>query len=62
MAALSDARKVALAQSLYGDKDHSVADICKTLRVSRSTLYRYVKSGRSWPTDRAADLTSSMKP
>ena len=46
VAALSDAKKVALAQSLYSDKDHSIADICETLRVSRSTLYRYVKVGR----------------
>jgi DNA invertase Pin-like site-specific DNA recombinase len=46
-AALSDAKKVAMAQALYSDKGNSVADICKTLRVSRSTLYRYVKAGRS---------------
>ena len=58
-AMLGDAKKVALAQSLYGDRDHSIADICKTLRVSRSTLYRYVKAGRSSPTDGAADRTAS---
>src|SRR3954462_6225923 len=45
-AALNDAKKVAMAQALYSDKKNSIADICKTLRVSRSTLYRYVKPGR----------------
>src|SRR5436190_12949184 len=32
-AALADAKKVALAQSLYNDKHVSIAEICKTLRV-----------------------------
>jgi DNA invertase Pin-like site-specific DNA recombinase len=45
-AALSDAKKVALAQRLYEDKTNSIDDICKTLRVSRSTLYRYIKARR----------------
>jgi len=35
--------KAQLAQTLYNDKRNSVADICKTLRISRATLYRYVK-------------------
>jgi len=41
---LSDAKKVALAQRLYDDTTNSIDDICKTLRVSRSTLYRYIKT------------------
>lgn len=45
-AALNDVKKVTMAQALYNDKSNSIADICKTLRVSRSTLYRYVKPGR----------------
>lgn len=45
-AALSDAKKVALAQRLYDDTTNSIDDICKTLRVSRSTLYRYIKTTR----------------
>ncbi len=45
-AALNDAKKVTMAQAFYNDKSNSIADICKTLRVSRSTLYRYVKPGR----------------
>jgi DNA invertase Pin-like site-specific DNA recombinase len=48
-AALSDAKKVAMAQALYNDKKNSIADICKTLRVSRSTLYRYVQVKRKPP-------------
>ena len=39
---LNDARKVAIAQSLYDDKRNMVADICRTLHISRSTLYRYI--------------------
>jgi len=42
-AGLSDAKKVALAQRLYDDTTNSIDDICTTLRVSRSTLYRYIK-------------------
>jgi ACT domain-containing protein len=42
---------VALAQRLYDDKTNSIDDICKTLRVSRSTLYRYVQVKRKAPVD-----------
>lgn len=35
--------KVAMAQKLYADKTNSIVDICKTLNISRATLYRYVK-------------------
>jgi DNA invertase Pin-like site-specific DNA recombinase len=35
--------KVAMAQALYDDKTHSIADICKTLGISRTTLYRYIQ-------------------
>src|SRR5215210_2240448 len=45
-AALADPKKVAMAQALYNDKSNSIADICKTLRISRATLYRYIKVGR----------------
>jgi DNA invertase Pin-like site-specific DNA recombinase len=40
---LDGASKVAMAQALYDDKTHSVADICKTLGISRTTLYRYIQ-------------------
>ena len=42
---LNTAKKVALAQALYEDKNNSIADICSTLPVSRSTLYRYLGVG-----------------
>jgi len=48
-AALADTKKVALAQALYADKGLSVADVCRTLRVSRSTLYRYLQVARQSP-------------
>src|SRR6266481_5642033 len=35
--------KVALARYLYQDPDHSVAEICSLLSISRSTFFRYVK-------------------
>ncbi len=38
----ADAKKVPMAQALYSDKRHSIAEICQTLRVSRATLYRYI--------------------
>ena len=45
-AAVADAKQVAMAQALYNDKSTSIADICKTLRISRATLYRYIQVGR----------------
>jgi DNA invertase Pin-like site-specific DNA recombinase len=47
--ALNDAKKVARTQRLYDDKTNSINDICKMLRVSRSTLYRYVQVKRKAP-------------
>jgi len=37
-------KKVAIAQELYNNKQNSIADICKTLNISRATLYRYIKT------------------
>jgi DNA invertase Pin-like site-specific DNA recombinase len=37
---LATPQKVAMAQSLYEDNKSAVADICATLGISRSTLYR----------------------
>jgi DNA invertase Pin-like site-specific DNA recombinase len=37
-----DARKAQVAQRLYNDKINSIDDICKTLGISRATLYRYI--------------------
>lgn len=38
-------KNVSIAQALYRDKSNSIEDICKTLRISRATLYRYIKTG-----------------
>jgi DNA invertase Pin-like site-specific DNA recombinase len=46
VAGLNDPKKLAMAQALYRDKSHSIADICQTLRISRATLYRYLQAGR----------------
>ena len=37
--------RLAIARVLYNDKQHSTAEICHTLKVSRATLYRSMKSG-----------------
>ena len=35
--------KVVLGKKLHADKSLEIDDICRTLRLSRSTLYRYVR-------------------
>jgi DNA invertase Pin-like site-specific DNA recombinase len=37
--------KVAMAKKFYTDTTNSIEDICKTLHISRATMYRYLKSG-----------------
>jgi len=34
--------RVQMTKSLYKDRDHEVKDMCQTLHISRSTLYRYL--------------------
>ena len=41
--------KVAMARKLYADKTYVIEDLCKTLNISRATLYRYI-SGAGSPT------------
>lgn len=41
---LAEPRKLAMAQALYDDGTHTVADICKTLSISRATLYRAIRA------------------
>jgi DNA invertase Pin-like site-specific DNA recombinase len=43
---LADARTLALAQTLYADEQTDIATICRTLGISRATLYRYVTPHR----------------
>src|SRR5205823_6209744 len=42
--ALNTPKKVDMAQRLYNDKNNTVDEICKTLNISRATLYRYIKT------------------
>ena len=37
-------QKAAMARQLYGDKTNTIQEICRTLNISRATLYRYVNS------------------
>lgn len=41
---LNTPKKVAIAQSLYENKNNTILEICRTLNVSRATLYRYIKT------------------
>ena len=43
--ALRDPKKLAMLQQLYADPNNAIDDICQTLRISRTTLYRYVTPG-----------------
>ena len=38
------ASQIAMAKKLYADKSNSIDDICRTLHISRATLYRYLKA------------------
>jgi Site-specific recombinases, DNA invertase Pin homologs len=41
--ALNTPKKVAMAQELYNNKNNTIDEICRTLNISRATLYRYIK-------------------
>jgi DNA invertase Pin-like site-specific DNA recombinase len=40
-----DSKKINMAKTLYNDKKTSIRDICKTLKISKPTLYRYLNNG-----------------
>jgi DNA invertase Pin-like site-specific DNA recombinase len=40
---IMDAKKIQMAKAMLKDKNNSIADICRTLALSRATLYRHVK-------------------
>ncbi len=42
---LLDAKQIAQARTLYADPSNSIDDICRTLKVSRTTLWRALKGG-----------------
>src|SRR5581483_5698246 len=37
------AKQQAIAQALYDDQTHTIAEICQSLRISRATLYRSIQ-------------------
>jgi len=41
--------KVQLASKLFADKTNTITDICRTLHISRASLYRYVARARTGP-------------
>ena len=41
-----DDKKRAQALTLHAEKSNTIDDICRTLRVGRSTLYRYLAEGK----------------
>lgn len=49
-----DDPRIRMAYTMYGDPQLTVADICRSLRISPATFYRYVALGK-----RAADHMSS---
>jgi DNA invertase Pin-like site-specific DNA recombinase len=37
-------KKIEMARALYADNRHTIAEICKTLNISKTSLYRYLKT------------------
>lgn len=43
---LDTPKKIQMAQSLYDNRNNTIDEICRTLNVSRATLYRYINTGK----------------
>lgn len=41
-----DEKQIAIARSLMADPNNTVADVCKALKIGKSTLYRYLNSDK----------------
>ena len=41
---INEPKNIALLKKMHADHNYSINDICKTLDISRSTFYRYLKS------------------
>jgi DNA invertase Pin-like site-specific DNA recombinase len=41
----TSSRNVAMAKKLYRDRTLSIPEICKTLNISKATLYRWINAG-----------------
>ncbi len=51
--------KIVMAKRLHADPTNSIADICKTLGVSRATLYRYLSLGETRTTSSTTTSTEA---
>ncbi len=51
--------KIVMAKRLHADPNNSIADICKTLGVSRATLYRYLSLGETRNTSSTTTSTET---
>jgi len=38
--------KITMAKRMYADQSYAIDEICRTLNISRATLYRYVNKGQ----------------
>ncbi len=56
-----EAKQVALARAMYQDKTNSVKDICATLQVGKTTLYRYLKAAKPAEPARAAEVAEAVE-
>ena len=56
----SDEAKVVPAKKLHADKSLEIDDICKTLRMSRSTFYRYVRMSSEFEEVRMVQSASAV--
>jgi predicted transcriptional regulator YheO len=36
--------RLAMARALYADKHNTITEICHTLNISKTSLYRYLKA------------------
>lgn len=53
-------KKRAIAQALRRDPSHSVAEICRTLGISRTTFYRYTEGEALSAGDQAYTRSSPL--
>jgi DNA invertase Pin-like site-specific DNA recombinase len=53
-----NARKMAMARKLHADKTNTIEDICRTLGISRATLYRYLSPQTELPKRTSTPSTS----
>jgi DNA invertase Pin-like site-specific DNA recombinase len=42
------ARQISIAKDLYTDRKASIHEICRTLKISRATLYRHIKTAERY--------------